>query len=250
MTAMLQSREESAPKPARWIHVRADTPPENGLPCRQASLEPLITTELVDLFHEAIQAEWSTDMTKTLIVPGLDGSPAPHWQDWWAATDPRALMVDLSDLTRPVPAVWEVELASMILHHPDCVLVGHSLGAVLISRLLATWPHLRVRAALLVAPAETPGNDRIGHFGPIPELRLDIPSTMVASHNDPWMTFGRARHLAHAWGSDLVDLGQAGHINVASGFGPWRRGKSLRDDLLRRSGTSPVPARAERRIGL
>lgn len=36
-------------------------------------------------------------MTKTLIVPGLDGSPAPHWQHWWAATDPKALMVDLSD---------------------------------------------------------------------------------------------------------------------------------------------------------
>jgi len=31
------------------------------------------------------------------------------------------------------------------------VLVGHSLGAVLIARLLTTWPHLRVRAAMLVA---------------------------------------------------------------------------------------------------
>lgn len=98
-------------------------------------------------------------MTKTLIVPGLDGSPAPHWQDWWAATDPKALMVDLPDPDRPVPAVWEIELASMILRHPDSILVGHSLGAVLIARLLATWPHLRVRAALLVAPA-TGRNDR------------------------------------------------------------------------------------------
>ena len=120
-------------------------------------------------------------MTKTLIVPGLDGSPAPHWQHWWAATDPRALTVDLSDPGRPVPAVWEIELASMIMFHPDSILVGHSLGAILIARLLATWPHLRVGGALLVAPAETGGHDRIGQFGAVPELRLDIPTTVVAS---------------------------------------------------------------------
>ena len=45
------------------------------------------------------------------------------------------------------------------------------------------------------------------------------------------MRFGRARDLARAWGSDLVDMGLAGHINVASGFGPWPYGKELRDDL-------------------
>lgn len=104
-------------------------------------------------------------MTKTLIVPGLDGSPAPHWQHWWAATDPAALMVDLTDPAHPAPEVWEADLAGAILHHPGAVLVGHSLGAVLIARLLTRWPQLRVRAALLVAPAETEGAARIGAFG-------------------------------------------------------------------------------------
>ncbi|GAB1363321.1 alpha/beta hydrolase [Rhodobacter sp.] len=174
-------------------------------------------------------------MTKTLIVPGLDGSPAPHWQSWWAATDPRALTVELSNPGRPMPVLWEVELASMIMHHPDSILVGHSLGSVLIARLLTTWPHLRVRAAMLVAPAETEGNDRIGHFGPIPDRPLDLPTLVVASRNDPWMGFGRARGLASAWGSGLVDMGHAGHINVASGFGPWAGGKVLRDSLLSRA---------------
>jgi predicted alpha/beta hydrolase family esterase len=187
------------------------------------------------------------DMTKTLIVPGLDGSSAPHWQNWWAASDPRALMVDLSDPARPTPAVWEIDLASMILRHPDSILVGHSLGAVLIARLLATWPNLRVRAALLVAPAETGGDDRISQFGPIPELRLDIQTIVVASRNDPWMNFDRASHLARAWNSDLVDIGNAGHINVDSGFGPWRDGKLLRDSLLHRAAVAPPSqARIER----
>lgn len=175
-------------------------------------------------------------MTKSLIVPGLDGSPAPHWQQWWAATDPNSLLVELPDPARPAPALWEVELAGMVLRHPDCILVGHSLGSVLIARVLATWPQLRVRAALLVAPAETEGSDRIGAFGPIPEPRLDVPTTVVASRNDPWMPFHRCRHLARAWGSQLIDLGLAGHINVSSGFGPWPGGKDLRDDLLTRSG--------------
>lgn len=171
-------------------------------------------------------------MTKTLIVHGLDGSPAPHWQDWWAATDARAVVVDLPNPSQPSPVPWAVELASMILRHPDSLLVGHSLGAILIARVLINWPQLRVRGALLVAPAETQGNDRIGHFGAIPGLPLGVPTTVVASQNDPWMPFDRASQLAKAWGGDLVDLGQAGHINVASGFGPWPEGKALRNRLL------------------
>ena len=186
-------------------------------------------------------------MTKTLIIPGLDGSPAPHWQHWWAATDPRALMVDLSNPARPMPRTWEAELASMILHHPDSVLVGHSLGAVLIARLLTTWPHLRVRAAMLVAPAETAGSDRICHFGPIPERRLDIPTLVVASRDDPWMGFARARELAASWGSGLVDMGRAGHVNTASGFGPWPGGKILRDGLLAQA---PLRQAAPQRLAL
>lgn len=185
-------------------------------------------------------------MTKTLLVPGLDGSPAPHWQHWWAATDPSALMVDLSNPARPVPAVWEIELASMVLMHPGSVLVGHSLGAVLIARLLSRWPQLKVRAALLVAPADTRGNDRIGHFGAIPERPFDIPATVVASRNDPWMSHARAGDLATAWGAGMVDLGMAGHINVASGFGPWPGGKALRNALLGQS-RPQIPAETVRR---
>ena len=174
-------------------------------------------------------------MVKTLLVPGLDGSLAPHWQHWWAATDSHALMVDLSDPSRPDPIRWESELAGTILRHPGAVLVGHSLGAVLISRVLTAWPQLNVRAALLVAPAEAQGQPRIQSFAPLREAPLHVPTTVVASRNDPWMPFHRARHLGKAWQADLIDLGFAGHINVASGFGPWPAGKHLRDDLLLQS---------------
>lgn len=182
-------------------------------------------------------------MTRTLIVHGLEGSPAPHWQAWWAATDPTALCVDLSSPTHPVPEVWESELAGMMLQHPDSILVGHSLGSVLIARVLSKWPQLKARAALLVAPAETQGNDRIGAFGPLPQMPLPIPTIVVGSRNDPWMSYERVSGLARDWGANLVDLGMAGHVNVATGFGPWPYGKLLRDQLLRRTAeVMPLPA--------
>lgn len=179
-------------------------------------------------------------MTKTLIIHGLDGSSAPHWQHWWAASEHDAIMVDLPQPSKPDPRLWEIELAGAVLRHPGSVLVGHSLGAVLIARVLAKWPQLNIRAALLVAPAETEGAARIGHFGPIPTPCFDVPATLVASSNDPWMGFARARSLAASFGAGFVDMGFAGHINVASGFGPWPQGRALRDNLLMQSTPAPV----------
>ena len=178
-------------------------------------------------------------MTKTLIVPGLDGSPAPHWQDWWARTDPDAMMVELPDPRRPVREAWEAALAVMILRHPGSILVGHSLGAVLIAQMLSHWSGLRVRGAVLVAPADplaaTGDCSRIRRFGALPDRALDVPAVLVASRNDPWMSFDRSRTLAEDLGVDLIDLGHAGHVNVASGFGPWPGGKVIRDRLLDRT---------------
>ena len=175
-------------------------------------------------------------MSKTLIVPGLDGSPSPHWQDWWARTDPNAMFVDLPDPRRPIREAWEAALAVMILRHPGSILVGHSLGSVLIAQMLDRWSGLRVRGAVLVAPADPmAGFDdrrRIRRFGPLPDRALDVPTVLVASRNDPWMSFDRSRDLADELGEDLIDLGHAGHVNVASGFGPWPGGKVIRDRLL------------------
>ena len=38
--------------------------------------------------------------------------------------------------------------------------------------------------------------------------------------------------LARAWGSRLVDLGNVGHLNPASGFGEWPRALPLIDELV------------------
>jgi predicted alpha/beta hydrolase family esterase len=46
----------------------------------------------------------------------------------------------------------------------------------------------------------------------------------VASRDDPYDAPGFAAAKAAQWGARLVDAGEAGHVNVASGHGPWPDG--------------------------
>ena len=174
-------------------------------------------------------------MARTLLIPGLDGSPDPHWQAWWQATDPNAITVHQDDWANPTPEAWEAEVAGAVLQHPGAILVAHSLGCLVVARLLSHWPQLNIAGALLVAPADARRSTRLRSFAGIPRKELPVPVTIVASRNDPWMSFREASDLAHDWGATVVDLGAAGHVNVSSGFGPWPRGIKLRDALARRS---------------
>src|SRR5690606_39217366 len=74
---------------------------------------------------------------------------------------------------------------------------------------------LRERARGLLDPA-------LSVADVLPErLPPGIPSLVLASDNDPWLSLPEARRLAQRWGSPLLNLGAVGHINVDSGFGPW-----------------------------
>ena len=54
----------------------------------------------------------------------------------------------------------------------------------------------------------------------------------LASENDPYLPLPLARSLAGAWGSEFMNAGHAGHINVASGHGDWPEGEQLLGRLL------------------
>ena len=49
----------------------------------------------------------------------------------------------------------------------------------------------------------------------------------------------RVSALAHDWGSRLVDIGEAGHLNPASGYGPWPLAHAFIEQLAQ-----PATARA------
>lgn len=174
----------------------------------------------------------------TLIVPGLRGSGPGHWQRWWLRNDPEATLVDQADWRNPGLAAWAARLVEAIERNPGAWLVAHSLGVPLVAHVAATRLDLRIGGALLVAPADVERlpdvPDGVRSFAPVSLAPLPFPATLVASRTDPCMEFRRARSFAAAWGAALVDYGDAGHINVASAFGPWPDGMRLLDEVQRR----------------
>jgi uncharacterized protein len=180
-----------------------------------------------------------------LIVPGLRDAVAQHWQT--------LLEVRLRAAGRPVAAVpplgrddldcdtrvAAIEQVAQSVDRP-IVIVAHSGGCVM----LAHWARRTTRpvhAALLAAPPDFdrplpqgyPTLDalRAGGWLPVPRTRLPFPSIVAASRNDPLADYERVAGLARDWGSRLVDLGEVGHLNPASGFGEWPQALELIDEL-------------------
>lgn len=111
------------------------------------------------------------------------------------------------------------------------VLVAHSLGCLAVAWWASVRPDCarRVQGAMLVAPPDlnsAPGTlPALASFTPLPPTRLPFPSLLVASENDPYAGIEAAAGFARQWGSQFVNVGKAGHINVDSGYGPWPAGE-------------------------
>ena len=169
------------------------------------------------------------------ILPGWQGSGPQHWQSLWQ--DQAGFQrVEQHDWLAPLRGDWIARLEDMVLAaDAPVVLVAHSLGCMLVASWAAHSRHAhRVKAALLVAPADVEQEalrPMLASWSPIPRQTLPFKSTLVASQDDPYCSFERARGFAAAWGSRLVDAGAAGHINADSGLGDWPRGQALLKEL-------------------
>lgn len=169
-------------------------------------------------------------MTTTLIIPGLNSSGPAHWQSWFEERIPGTIRVIQPNWDKPDLAAWAARVRRDISRTPGrLLLVAHSFGALAAAQ--AANDHSdRIAGALLVAPADP---DKFGVSEFLPQRALPLRSVVVGSTTDPWMTLDRAAHWADLWGSDFVNLGAAGHINIESGFGPWPEGLSLLERLRR-----------------
>jgi serine hydrolase len=171
-----------------------------------------------------------------LILPGYADSEPDHWQSHWERADPACRRVVQSDWLEPRLADWLATLDRYVREcDPPPVLVAHSLSCALVAH-WAARANAPAKGALLVAPAdvESPMHtpDEVRNFSPIPLARLPFPSIVVASDDDPFVTPERAASFARAWGSRLITLPNAAHINAAAGYGPWPEGRKLLLDLL------------------
>lgn len=187
----------------------------------------------------------------TLVVPGLHGSGPEHWQTWMERRIPGARRVEQADWDSPVLARWAGSVRRQIDRAEGAVwIVAHSFGC-LAAVVAAADRRDRVAGALLVAPADpdrfspqgvrNPGAERFpDSIGPLlPPAALGFPSAVVASANDPWLPLAKAAYWADRWGSRILFIGDAGHVNTESGFGPWPRGLELLYAL--RSAQAGVP---------
>lgn len=166
-----------------------------------------------------------------LIVPGLRDAVAQHWQTLLEPQLPRVRSVlpmgraDLDCAAR----VDAIERAAQAVEGP-LIIVAHSGGCIMVAH-WARRTHRRVHGALLAAPPDFekpmpegyPTLAQLDAAGwlPVPRARLPFRSIVAASRDDPLGRFERITALAADWGSECVDLGAVGHLNPASGYGPW-----------------------------
>ncbi|PRF96848.1 alpha/beta hydrolase [Burkholderia ambifaria] len=172
-----------------------------------------------------------------LIVPGLRDHVEDHWQTHLQRRLPNARAVaplEADKLSRAA-RVAALDAALAAIDGP-VMIVAHSAGVMIV----AHWARQATRAidgALLAAPADLdtpmpegyPTPDALDAHGwtPVPTQRLPFPSIVAASRNDPLARFERAEAFAAGWGSKLVDLGEVGHLNPASGYGEWHDAERL-----------------------
>jgi len=94
----------------------------------------------------------------------------------------------------------------------------------------AAKQHASVEAALLVAVPNPNGpnfpKEALG-FSETPAQPFSFRSTVVVSTNDPYGSQEHSEILAKAWGSQIVYIGDRGHINSSSGLGAWPEGYEL-----------------------
>ena len=156
---------------------------------------------------------------RLVIVPGLHGSGAGHWQSWLHGQIDGSVRVEQDFWSVPDIERWADRVAETVdaLGRGPHVVAAHSFGCVAALHAAARYPGLDLAQMLLVAPAEPA---RFGVVDAMAQAAPAMPTTVVASDNDPWMAAPRARTWARLWGSDWITLGNAGHVNVDSGHGP------------------------------
>ncbi len=173
-----------------------------------------------------------------LIIPGYGGSDENHWQSRWESRLSTARRVEQADWNNPVLEHWTNRIAREVsVATKPVVFVAHSLG---VPAVLHALPKLgaRVAGAFFVAPPDVSDPARVPapltDFGPYPTQRLAFPTLTIASRNDPYCAFETVEQLTQSWGALLIDAGEAGHLNVASGHGPWPEGTMVFAEFLSR----------------
>lgn len=175
-------------------------------------------------------------MINYLIVPGLGNSGEDHWQTYFENSGDNFYRINQLDWETPKCADWikTIDIRVLEFDLSTVVLIGHSLGCATIAHWSKKYKR-QIKGALLVAPSDLEAPQytfpAVG-FTPIPLEQLYFKSIVVASANDPWVSLERAKLFAESWGSNFINIGEAGHINIASGHTNWDEGIRILQSLI------------------
>ncbi len=170
-------------------------------------------------------------MTNYLIVPGLGNSGPEHWQTYFQNSGDNFYRIEQQEWDSPSCAAWIQTVDEQVSGYElsTVVLIGHSLGCLTIVHWAATY-NRHIKGALLVAPSDPEASQYTfpaTGFAPVPLNKINFRTTVVASEDDPWVSLDRAIYFADNWGSAFINIGQAGHINTASGHTNWDEGLNI-----------------------
>ena len=170
-------------------------------------------------------------MTNYLIVPGLGNSGQEHWQTYFQNSAHNFYRIEQREWEAPTCEEWITTIDKKVLEFDisTVVLIGHSLGCSTIAHWASKYKR-QIKGALLVAPSDLEAPQytfpTIG-FAPIPLNRINFKTIVVASANDIWVSLERAKMFADSWGSEFINIGNAGHVNVSSGHTTWDEGMNI-----------------------
>ncbi len=158
-----------------------------------------------------------------LILVPENGRPEPgHWQARWSQKLSSArFAVAEGEALSAEGLVFEARLATKPIFF-----IAHSLGAIALAKAASELQGLDVRGAFLVAPPSARALETLegGRWAGLLPTRFPFETTLVASRTDPWAAYEESEALAADWGASLIDAGEAGRIDAASGHGPWPEG--------------------------
>ena len=166
-----------------------------------------------------------------LMIPGRGGAGENHWMSRWAAKIASARIVEGIDWLKPDRFVWvERIVAEARLAKRPVVLVAHSLGVAAAMQAVHEM-HAGIAGGFFVAPPDLTPSETLApefvDFAPYPAVKLGFPAITIASRNDPACSYERAEELAAEWNTLLIDAGESGRIDEASGHGPWPEGSMV-----------------------
>ena len=171
---------------------------------------------------------------RVLILHGWGANSESNWFQWLKKElenkGVRVYCPNLPDSDYPKMKEWLKVINDLIGNFDDVVIIGHSLGAVAIPRILEKLKgDEKIKAGILVSGfVNNPNIEEINDFF---KERVDWEKVrskagkfyIINSDNDPYVPIKEAELLHQKLGGELIIEKGLGHINAGSGFLEYKK---------------------------